>query len=261
MVSQLLGPAHKCDTIPGSAEFWSQLAGTLLDALDTTDSDTADLTLLKTRTTICDKLLSFVRALYYPDIELNQKSGKVTFKTEEDIDKSFNELKLADTGQKADLGKYAAEFVHKVMQQTFKSAYRNSNSDSLKLLSELLKLNSCDDIVCKIVQCEKEVSKLVEKETGAISGELTENKNNSSTVNVIPVTDVRFPTEHFVFDVCMDWLRQLQKQGRPSTDLNNVIHMISLFMNTLDREKMEQLLEKLNEVCFSPLFTLLLRVP
>ena len=252
MVSQLLGSATKCDSIPGSAEFWNQLAGTLLDALDTTDTDTDDYSMLETRRTICDRLLSFVRVLYYPDLELNKKSAKVSFKTDDDIDRSLNEMKLEDTGQKAELGKHATEFVHKVVQQTFKSAYRKCNSESLKLLCEILKLNSCDDIVSKIVQCEKGDSDLAGKDTHDVTDELLGNENNSSTVenNVKPDVEVRLPTEHFVFDVCMDWLRQLQKQGRPSADLNNVIDMIGLFMNTLERGKIEQLLEELNEVCF-----------
>ena len=258
MVSQLLGPAHKCDTIPGSAEFWDQLTGALLNVLDTTGTDTEDHAVQETRRSICDRLLNFVRILYYPDLELNKKLVKVTFRSEDEVERSFNEIKVEDTGQKAELGKHATGFVHKVVQQTFKRAYRDRSSDSLKLLCEILKLNSCDDIVSKLVQCRDVDPETREndKNDSDIADELLENENNSSIVDnkVKPEIDVKLAHEHFVFDVCLDWLRQLQKQGRSSTDLNNVMNMISLFMNTMEREKMNQLLEELNEVCFFVVF-------
>ena len=254
LVSQLLGSAHKCDTVPGFAEFWNQLTGVLLNALDTAGTDTEDHAVQETRRSICDRLLNFVRILYYPDLELNKKLVKVTFRSEDEVERSFNEMKVEDTGHKAELGKHATGFVHKVVQQTFKNAYMNRSSDSLKLLCEILKLNCCDDIVFKLVQCrdEDQETTVNDKNDSDVADELLENENNSSIVEnkVKPEIDIKLAHEHFVFDVCLDWLRQLQKQGRSSTDLNNVMNMISLFVNTMKREKMNHLLEELNEVCF-----------
>lgn len=245
MVSQLLGPVHK-----GETEFWNHLAGTVLDALDNTSSDTIEPTVQKTRTDICTKLQSLIRALYYPDIVLSQKTGKVTFQTDSDIDKSISEIKLTDTGQKANLGQYATAFVQKVVKHAFKGAYFSDNSDSLQLLSRLLEINGGDDVLTNMVQCIKDDNKTGDRDTRVISSDSIKNGNNNSAqeCDILPEAETVHPGEYFVFEVCLEWLEKLQTKEYSEQDLKNVINIISLHIQTLEVEKINHLLEKLNEV-------------
>ena len=249
MVSQLLGPAHKCDTIPGAAEFWNHLAGTMLEALDIpTGSGTLAPAEQKHREMLNEKLLAFVRALYYPDLEPKQKSGKVTFKTEEDIDKSLNELTLTNMSEKVNLGQHTAGFVHKLIQHTFNSAHNNKSSSSLQLLSALLDINSDDNTVSSMVQCVA-VGARTEGDAEGLSDNITNNdKSNNSTDKCDIIANSESAKQYFVFDICVEWLLRLQKQDSSERDVKNVINIVSLFMNNLDIEKSVQLLEKLNEV-------------
>ena len=251
MVSQLLGPAHKCQTVPGAADFWNHLSGTMLDALETSTKSAlggVTSTEQRTRTAINEKLLSLVRTLYYPDLVLTEKSGKVTFKTDEDIDKSFSEMKLNENTQKQILGEPAARFVHRLIQQAFKSAYNSNSSDSLQLLSVLLEIDK-DGIVPNMIQCVKDGSITESLQEGANVGDVEIDKSNNSVNERDILNDTESTAESFIFDICIKWLVRLQTadSGR---DLKNVINIISLFVDSLDSDGTVKLMVELNEVSF-----------
>ena len=251
MVSQLLAPAHRCQTIPGAAEFWNHLSGTMLDALDIpVESSNAEPAMKKTRATISEKLLNLIRAMYYPDLEAAQKPGKVTFRTDDDIDKSINEIKLTDTVQKQKLGEPAASFVHKLVQQAFKSAYSNNSSESLQLLSVMLEIDK-DSMVSDMIQCvtDDSLREVIEEGLAANDAETDNKSNNNSVHEGDHLVEIRPTVNKFVFDVCMKWLSRLQTQGS-ERDLKSVLDIVSLFLDSLDSDGTVELMVKLNEVCW-----------